>query len=525
METAARAPQLGSVAEAAGMLESAIGYLAGADFPRLTEAEMAGALRALERADAVGAVVRGKLVKMFDLSGGPSGDAHQTVGAWLKWETAVTKEQAKAHRAWARRVDEHPVIIESMTTGRHMSPSLAARCCGWTKKIPQEFRAEADGILAAAFQAGADEPELGRIAAELIAALAPPDQDDVTFRDRSLRLEDTIDGAGTLPGEMGPECTAALHAVLDVLSRQCGKEDSRTRDERLHDALHEAMLRLLGARDLLPKKGGAPVTALVHMSLGDLRRLDQDSVMETAWIDRVAAQWAGHRAVKGMTGGDGGAWISGPAAAGIACDAALFPIVTGNADTSYLRVLIDTCVGYWHAEHAEAAAQDAGGPAPDRTANARLMDDLIRQIIGKAADIMSGEPGLASMLRRGLAGPGLGGPSLPLDVGDTDDIPWHIRKAVDIRGPQCEFPSGCDRPALECQPHHIIHRAQHGATSVTGLRNFCFYHHHVLIHREGWTVTPFPDGTSEARSPDGATIIRSHQRPPPQPPEPPPQPG
>src|ERR1700690_707758 len=189
METAARAPRFRSVAEAAGMLESAIGYLAGGDFPRLTEAEMAGALRALERADAVEAVVRGKLVKMFDLSGGPSGDAHQTVGGWLKWETAVTKEQAKAHRAWARRVDEHPVIIESMTTGRHMSPSLAARCCGGTKKSPQEFRA------------GADEPELGRIAAELIAALAPPDQDDATFRDRSLRLEDTIDGAGTLRGE------------------------------------------------------------------------------------------------------------------------------------------------------------------------------------------------------------------------------------------------------------------------------------------------------------------------------------
>jgi hypothetical protein len=92
MEAAAHVPRFGSVAEAAGMLESAIGYLAGADFPRLTEAEMAGALRALERADAVEAVVRGKLVKMFDLAGGPSGDAHQTVGAWLKWETAVTKE-------------------------------------------------------------------------------------------------------------------------------------------------------------------------------------------------------------------------------------------------------------------------------------------------------------------------------------------------------------------------------------------------------------------------------------------------
>jgi Domain of unknown function (DUF222) len=521
------------MAEAMGMLTSTMGYLAGVDFPGLADAEIAGALRVLERADAVEAVVRGKLVKMFDLSGGPSADGHQSTGAWLKWETGITSPQAKAYKSWSRRVDEHPVIIEAMLAGRQMSPSLAASCCGWTRKIPVEFRAEADGVLAAAFQAGADEPELARIAAELIAALAPPDEDDdSTFRDRSLRLEDTLDGAGTLRGEMSPECTAALHAVLDVLSRPCGKEDSRTRDERLHDAMHEAMLRLLGARDLLPRKGGAPVTALVHMSLGDLRRLDRDSVMEAAWIDRIAQQFAGHRAAKAETGGDGGAWISGPAAAGIACDAALFPIVTGNADPSHLRGLIDTCVGYWHLENAETAADagtgaGAGGWVPDRAANARLMDDLLRQIIGKAADLLSGEPGLASMLRRGLAGPGLGGPSLPLDVGDTDDIPWHIRKAVDTRSQQCEFPSGCDRPAMECQPHHIIHRADHGPTAVTGLRNFCHFHHHILIHRQGWTITPHPDGTSEARSPDGQTIIRSHQRPPAKPPpsKPPPEPG
>jgi hypothetical protein len=78
METAAA--QFGSVAEAAGMLELVMGYLAGADFPHLANAEMSGALRALERADAVEAVVRGKLIKMFGLSGGPAADAHQGIG-------------------------------------------------------------------------------------------------------------------------------------------------------------------------------------------------------------------------------------------------------------------------------------------------------------------------------------------------------------------------------------------------------------------------------------------------------------
>jgi hypothetical protein len=502
------------------MLESAMQFLAGADFPRLTDAEMAEALKALERADAVEAVVRGKLVKMFGLSGGPSADAHQSAGAWLKWETGITDAQAKAHKAWASKVDEHPPIISAMLTGRHMSASLAARCCGWTKKIPPEFRSEADQILAVAFQAGAGEFELARIAAELIAKLAPADEGDGRFSDRALRLEDTLDGAGILRGEMTPEATAAMHAVLDVLSRKCGKDDTRTREERMHDALHEAMNRLLGAKDLLPKKGGAPATALVHMSLGDLRRLDEGSEMEKAWAERIAAQWTGHRAANAVTGGDGGAWISGPAAAGVACDAALFPVVTGNADLTHFRALVDLCVEFWHIEHAEAS-----GPVPDRAANARLMDELLRKILGKAADILSGEPGLASMLRRGLAGPGLGGPSLPLDVGDTDDIPWHIRRAVDIRDPHCAWPGGCDRTALECEPHHIIHRCDHGRTCIANLMNLCYYHHHIAIHRDGWTLTLHPDGTSQATSPDGSRTLHSHGRQPPPkpPPEPPPR--
>jgi len=202
METAAaQAPGFGSVTEAAGMLESAMRYLAGADFPELAEAEMAQALKSLERADAVEAVVRGKLVKMFDLVNGQAADGHQSVCGWLKWETGITGTQAKAHKYWAAQVDEHRPIIEAMTAGRHMPASLAARCCGWTRKLPLEFRAKADQILVDAFLAGADEQGLAQIAAELIAQLTPPDQDDGKLADRGLRLEDTIDGAGILRGE------------------------------------------------------------------------------------------------------------------------------------------------------------------------------------------------------------------------------------------------------------------------------------------------------------------------------------
>ena len=58
-----------------------------------------------------------------------------------------------------------------------------------------------------------------------------------------------------------------------------------------------------------------------------------------------------------------------------------------------------------------ASAADAD---PERAATVL---GLVQDLIGAAVAMMSGEPGLASFLRRGMLGPlGLGGRSLPLDV-------------------------------------------------------------------------------------------------------------
>jgi hypothetical protein len=46
-------------------------------------------------------------------------------------------------------------------------------------------------------------------------------------------------------------------------------------------------------------------------------------------------------------------------------------------------------------------------------------------------------------LRRNLLGKGLNGPSLPLDVGQTDEIPLHLRRLVALRDQHCQLPSGC----------------------------------------------------------------------------------
>ncbi len=74
-----------------------------------------------------------------------------------------------------------------------------------------------------------------------------------------------------------------------------------------------------------------------------------------------------------------------------------------------------------------------------------------------------------------------------------------------------KYPGGCNQPAARCEPHHVIHRADGGPTSLWNLKDGCHWHHHVLLHEQGWQLTVHPDGTSQARSPAGK-IIRSGSR-------------
>src|SRR5260370_40462050 len=113
-------------------------------------------------------------------------------------------------------------------------------------------------------------------------------------------------GAGVLTGDLTPECAAA---ALDALSAPARTQDTRSHAQRYHDALHEAMQRLLAA-GLLPERAGQPVKAWVHISLADLLQLDGSSALQEEWIADTRAAWAAHRARASA-----GAGATGPPAA------------------------------------------------------------------------------------------------------------------------------------------------------------------------------------------------------------------
>ncbi len=55
----------------------------------------------------------------------------------------------------------------------------------------------------------------------------------------------------------------------------------------------------------------------------------------------------------------------------------------------------------------------------------------------------------------------------------------------------------CDQPASACEPHHVVHRADGGHTSLWNLKDKFHWHHHVLLHQMAWQLIVYPDGISQ----------------------------
>jgi hypothetical protein len=512
-----------SATEAMDMVLAGLSYLAAADAAQLGDEAQAECLRKLERADAISTAVRALFLSAFTAGKGYSADADYSARAWLMHKTGITRGAAAAHTAWAKRAAAHPRVVAALAA-EEISESYGRTICAWTGKLPEKYRQESDELLLAAAVAGLGLPDLGALFAEMYERARGdlPDEDPGReFADRGVRLETTFQGAGVLTGDLTPECAAVVGAVLDALAAPAGAEDDRSREQRYHDALQEAMRRL-AASDLLPERAGQPVKVWAHMSLADLLRLEGSSALQEEWTAQVRAQWAARRAEASQTGSDGGVWLDGDAAAGIACDAAMAPVVTGDINAAALEDLVRLCIelgklrsggdagagtGIGVGVGTEAGGADAGGARPDTD---RAWAALEQAIIGKAVDLLSGPGGLASFLRRRQLGARLGGPSLPLDIGYAESVPAGIRNAVILRDRHCQWAGRCDQPAAACEVHHTTHQANGGKTSVKDCVLLCWFHHQVVIHQWGWTLVLNPDGTTTAWNKDKTKVLHSH---------------
>jgi len=541
-----------STTEALGMLTSALSYLATAPATQMPAEVHARALTTLEQADAMQTAARAWILAAFTAAQGYRDDGDYSPCSWLMHQTRVTKATAAGHAGWSRRTRTHPRVLAALAAG-DISRSYAREICGWTDRLPENCRDKADAILISAAQMGMLLPDLAALAAEIHARSRPdvPDEDEPRFEDRAVKLATTFGGAGVMSAALTPECAAAVTAVLDALSAPRGAEDERTHAQRYHDGLEEACRRLVAA-GLLPERAGQPVKVTAYIHLADLIDLDTGSELQKQWTERIRGQWAAARAAASVRGSDGSAWLQGEAAQGFACDAPLMPVVFGTVNPGVLDDIVRFCLelaghgpgrctpthtdpGQTTSDHThpDPAGPDHTGPdhsdpdhtCPDPAGSGEPLpgaqplppglsrESLEQGIIGKAIELLSGPGGLASFLRRRELGARLGGPSQPLDYGYSEDVPAGIRNAVKARDLHCQWAGGCDQPASACEVHHLRHKADGGETSLDNCVLLCFFHHHVMIHRMGWTLVRNPDGTTTAWNRDRTKVLRSHSPP------------
>jgi len=345
--------------EAADWLDAALGHLAAADWTSLGTSAHGEMLARLQQAQAKLTAVNAAVLAAFTAGSGYEPDGHRSAMAWLMHRTRISRGAAAGAVGWQRRLARHGVIAAAMAAGA-ISESWAKEIAGWTDPLPPADRDEADAILLEAAAAGVPLEDLQVLARSIWETWKArhPDPDDGNgdgdgdedgFADRSLRLGVTFGGAGKLAGDLAAGCTAKLQAIFDALGKHLGPDDLRTADQRQHDALDEALSRLIKS-GLLPQSAGTDTLAQVIIPFAQLRGMPGASALEEQWM-------------AGTEGRPG--WLTGIGAEAVACDAAIAPVVTGTIDWAAADAM--TASGSprtaWTAAASRAAAAAAAAPA------------------------------------------------------------------------------------------------------------------------------------------------------------------
>jgi hypothetical protein len=518
------------VAEALRMADAALGYLRDPGAASLRPAELGGTLEAMGVLSGKLAAARAALLARFEAERAYTADGHGSATAWLRARGRMTGQAAGAEVRQMRQFRDHPVIAGAVAAG-DLSQSWAGKLAEWTRPLPDDWRHDVDRLLVDTAAAGArleDLAVIARAAYEKWRSRQPdPDDPDDGFEDRYLKLGTTIDNAGRINGNLTPECTAAVQAVLDSLGKKAGPEDERSEAQRYHDALQLACELLLRAQ-LVPDRAGADTRVDAVIDLARLLDLPGASELQEAWLAALAGQHG---------------YLDGAGAAAAACDAIITPVVTGHPDLAIVDQMIGIIVAYLDGTEAaggpgqQAGDDDGGGRAdgagaagagdrsePDGTTTGSASDraralppealspeawQAVRYAVARlAVDLVAGPGRLASILRRGLLDAPYNSKSVILDVGVSGSIPGYIRRAVALRARHCEWP-GCRKPPAHCDVHHLRHRSDGGETSVRNCVLLCQFHHDVCIHRWGWRLVLHPDSTTTAYGPRGQ-ILHSH---------------
>ena len=384
--------------------------------------------------------------------------------------TRVTKGQAAEYQALQALARGHQVLHAALAEGWVLTKSEALQLAKWTRAIPEEYRAEAEEILVAAARAGRGPARPGR---DLRGDPGP-------HRRARPRRRRPAPGPRPVPGHHVRRRRGHPRRPHPRMRRHGPSRAGRPvspggRRRPAHPARSATTTRWPK-----PCAASSPLTCCPSGPGSRSRPWSTSTSPSSArWTRTGSCRTSGsrstgpggprHRAAASVSTGDGGAWLEGDAAREVACDAMIIPVVTGDIDPGAVEDLIALCVRYHQLRTQPHPRPRRPRPRPDtrrtrcrpRTpgrpalpagltgtatrhaevtaAAADALAELEHQILGKILQVVSGPGGAASFLRRHLLGKPLAGPSLPLDVGQTDDIPLHLRRLVALRDQTCQY--------------------------------------------------------------------------------------
>ncbi|UNX53217.1 HNH endonuclease [Georgenia sp. TF02-10] len=274
--------------------------------------------------------------------------------------------------------------------------------------------------------------EARRVAAQIDAAAAQADFEAVWQR-RSVTTRRS-GGAATGQWVLDPVSGAVVATALDAIVGVPGKEDTRTREQRLADALVTMASRVLQVGADLNGAQVRPHLAVV--------------VQEETWAATTAHRRAQEAADQG----------------------AAFGLTTPHHeddDTGCVRVrpALPAVVGL--PDVAPGELED-GTVVPLGELGRLLCDCEATRVVLDAASVV-------------------------LDVGQSQrTYTGELRRAVTTRDRRCRWP-GCTVRASWCEVHHVRWWSHGGATSVANGMTLCSFHHHVL-HAQHVLVVPGGEG-------------------------------
>src|ERR1022692_23352 len=93
-----------SAAGAVAMAQAGLAFLANANTASVPAAARVECLRGLERIESLHTAARAGVLAAFMAGGGHEDDGQGSAGAWLRWQTRITRGAAAGAVAWGRRL-------------------------------------------------------------------------------------------------------------------------------------------------------------------------------------------------------------------------------------------------------------------------------------------------------------------------------------------------------------------------------------------------------------------------------------